>query len=134
MIDSATSQNTTADISRLVLSLLRELVTTNGFSRCVRTGATPHTDVYIVSVFPDRGVTCNGYATATQIEAFINNNADLLDVPGNLAGGWFDDGTSETFLDVSRIYTDLDSAREAALAHSQKAIYCTRTGCSIAVN
>ena len=59
--------------------------------------------------------------TASDVASYLSDHAGLLSEPNHCLGVWTDDGL--TYLDVSIIVADSDTARRVALDHDQLAFF-----------
>jgi hypothetical protein len=65
------------------------------------------------------------------LQSYVEANADLLSVSGNMFGGWHDPDTGHVWLDVSRVTSDKDEAISIAQLTNQIAIFDLDSGQSV---
>jgi len=86
---------------------------------------------YSVSIYPEHGRTYKGLPNQTEIVNFIETNRELLSRPGHFIGGWRSDNVS--YLDISVIVPERESALKLAREYNQQAIFNLETGETITV-
>ena len=84
---------------------------------------------YSVSIYPEHGRTHKGLPNQTDIINFIETHRELLSRPGHFIGGWRSDNVS--YLDISVIVSDRESALKLAKEYNQQAIFNLETGATI---
>lgn len=114
-------------------SVIRTLNKTGGFTIDVSTGT--KTSIgdhgFGVSPFPEREQVFEKAPTTHDIAQYIDKNHDLLSQPGHNVGGWRDEATGKTHLDVSIVTSSENEAHALAAQHNQIAIFNYKTGESI---
>jgi len=79
---------------------------------------------YAVGVAPDYTTEAWDYWIRADINSFFNRVLPILCAdPRNHMGIWIDNSDGKMYLDVSRIYDDLQEALDTAKQYGQKAIY-----------
>lgn len=82
---------------------------------------------FAVSPYPERSFIKKGKITHNDLADYIEKNADLLLKEDHSLGGWIDDATGETFLDVSITVSDKAKAIKIGRKFNQRAIFDLET-------
>lgn len=102
-----------------------------GFTHDFTRGMTP-TVGYMVSLpGHERKIRMDGKSArdlAASIRDYARERRELLRQPGNYVGGWVNPDNGILYLDVSRVETDVASARAAAIENQQEAFYDKQCG------
>ncbi len=94
-----------------------------GSTYSLRWGNLANTALYVVSLYPDRALILPGKAIGSKIlTQFMQENQDLLSDPRCVLGTWFNDD-GNTYLDVSAVFSDQDTAIQLAKEYNQIAIW-----------
>jgi hypothetical protein len=86
---------------------------------------------YSVSIYPEYGRTYKGLPNQTDVINFIETHREILSRPLRFIGGWRADNVS--YLDISVIVSDRESALKMAKEYNQQAIFNLETGETITV-
>lgn len=78
---------------------------------------------FMVSPYPQREHVIEGKVTGRDIMRYVRHNADLLGQPGHFLGGWFDESSGKTYLDVSVRAKSGRAAARLAKTHNQYAYF-----------
>jgi predicted nucleic acid-binding protein len=112
---------TTLDHAENVLALHNA---NGGASYSLSQGNMVGTDNYAVSTNPERTVIVEGSKLDdNQVSDYINKNADLLSQPDKVMGTWYNPDDHSTYLDVTTLVSDKDTAIAMGKAANQIAIY-----------
>lgn len=114
--------------------VLGELEKTGGATINLEGGKRRFKEGYAVSVFPEREliIPANTQVTENHIASFIQDNLDLLEEPDVNLGVWRDD-SGQTFLDLSLVLSNLDTAQAMGAKLGQRALYDFGSGSSVAI-
>lgn len=94
-----------------------------GFTHDPRTGRDV-TRGFVVAAFPERSRDLPlDQVTASDIESYMFDNADLLQRDGYVLGGWHDPDTGRVWLDVSVVTQSRQKAIELAQQNNQIAVF-----------
>lgn len=125
--------NTITTLSPWTVALSNAIANTRipdgGFSLDAQTGH-PVAGGYAVAAHPDREVILSEVTMGDLLE-FMIRNADVLQLPGRIVGGWKDPEDGRVYLDVSILVEDRDEALQLAVDHDQLAIFDFASGQSI---
>jgi hypothetical protein len=87
---------------------------------------------FSVSVHPDRTMIVDGKdITEQDLDAFREDNKDLLSDPENFIGTWFDQSSGKTYIDISTRKENKQDAIDLAIRYNQKAIFDLENGVEI---
>lgn len=94
-----------------------------GWTYDPRTGLLP-TEGYVVSAFPDREQRFTpGQITPERVQAYLEQNWDLLSQPGHFFGGWYNPADGLFYLDVSQVVVSPTQAEAIAREAHQLAYF-----------
>ena len=103
--------------------LAQRLQDNGGFTFSPSTGEHP-AEGYVVSKDKSRERPFDQMPTPEQIESYMHENSDKLSTdPTAHVGGWRDDETGKTYLDVTHVLPDKQEALQLARQHDQLGIY-----------
>lgn len=89
-------------------------------------------ELYAVSVYPERSALEPGKTIdLTILRRFISDVGLLLHDPRNSIGTWYDADNDETYLDVSTILPDQETAVTLGIRYNQIAVYDLANGAEI---
>lgn len=115
--EMAASLTVTASAASDILTLIQN---TGGASYDLEEGDLAGTPTYAVSIYPERGVILDHQPTEEEIDAYLQQNSDILG-GDNAIGAWSSGG--KTYLDVVVALEDVDQAIALGKQHNQIAIY-----------
>lgn len=102
--------------------LVHKLHEQGGFTYSPIAQLTPNRG-FMVSPYPEREHVIEGKVTGRALMSYVRNNADLLGQPGHFLGGWFDERSGKTYLDVSVRAKTGRKAAQLAKTHNQFAYF-----------
>jgi len=82
---------------------------------------------YLVAPSKATGAFVNEDFSDADLEAYLEQHADMFDIPGAQLGGWFDIDTNRFVLDVSFPIINFDTAVEISIAADQDALFDVST-------
>jgi hypothetical protein len=82
------------------------------------------TNLYAVSLYPDRGIVLPGkQASPDVLRKFVVDNSDLISDPRVSVGTWFDADSGMTYVDVSATIADRQQAIDLGKKYNQISIF-----------
>ena len=108
----------------IVQTIMEQHCQHGGSTYSLRWGELSTSAVYVVSLCPERGVVLSAKRIEKEIlSQFIHQNWLYLVYPQYVVGTWFCEEHSKTYIDVSTIIRDYETAKQLANHHNQIAIW-----------